>query len=312
VNLFPGDSTILMALYEYRVLTSGQLGRITRRNPQVIRRAIRKRLRPGEFVSDLRRNSTEEAAYMLGPEGVAFVAHELGCEPQELGRPNKTNTVRTFHFRHWLLVTDVRIAFSLATAGATNPVCIERIIGEWETVPHAAPTAAHHERFILSERLVGNDGVARFHRPDCLFLMYSRDDGRGKLVAVFLEADRNTEAMPRIREKYEAFWLYWARKRFVEAFGAVAMRVVFVLDDVTDRTRIRSMQKLLRDMVGSRGKPGEGDAFRKCFRFARKQDLDESSVMTKPIWFDADDNARVFFQPVRPVREVSARAEVSA
>ncbi|MCC6898761.1 MAG: replication-relaxation family protein [Polyangiaceae bacterium] len=307
MTLARGDAALLSALFAYRYLTSGQLARRERRSNQVIRRLIRQRLRPGGFVVNLQRSPAEEAAYALGPEGFAFVAHELGCSVADI--PARTvSTVRGYFWKHTVLVNDIRIAFDLATADAESPVVIQRTIPEWEVVPGTHRKAPHHERFALSERFKGPDGASYSHRPDCLFLMYARTAGPEQLVAVFLEADRNTEAMRRIRHKYEAYFLYWSKERYANAFGAVAMRVLFVLDDVQDRQRIHSMQEELRELARRHG--GTAEAFRRCFRFARKRDLDNTTVLAQPIWWDADDNPRLFFQPVTPppVREANPEA----
>lgn len=295
--LAPGDAQLLLSLFTYRCLTSGQLARRHARSTQVVRRAIRRRLKPGGFVVSLQRSPTEEAAYTLGPAGIAFMAHELGCPVPDVPFP-RTGTSRGIFWRHSMLIIEVRIAFDLATESAESLICIERTIPEWEVNPAVRRNAPHHERFVLSERFKSPDGSTTYwHRPDCLFLMRAKDDGARQRVAAFLEADRNTEAMRRIRQKYEAYWMYWSRRRFVDAFDAVAMRVLFVLDDVTDRRRIRSMQDDLREFTKTKG--ADAEAFRRCFRFALRRELDETTVMAKPIWRDADDQARLFFQPAR-------------
>jgi hypothetical protein len=296
MNLVPGDAAILLAVGQYRYLTSGQLARLTGRAPQVIRRAIRKRLRPGGYLVNIQRQQTEEAAYCLGPEG----AHDLGYQISDVPR---TSTIRGFFWRHTMLVNDIRIAFDLATADNRSPICIERTVPEWELRPGARRNAPHHERFVLSERLKGPDGVTYWHRPDCLFLMYPNADGAKQRVAVFCEADRNTESMSRIKHKLEAFWLYWCLRRFVDAFNAVAMRVLFVLDDVKDRRRIQSMQNELLQLARRKHNAAAAEAFRRCFRFARKHDLDETTVLAQEIWWDADQQPRLFFQPVHRPRE---------
>jgi hypothetical protein len=308
VILFPGDAAILIALFTHRSLTSGQLARRLRRSAQVIRRAIRRRLRPGGFVVSIQRQQTEEAAYTLGPEGLAFMAHELGCAVSDVPFPRKATTTRGFFWKHGVLVNDVHIAFDLAAEAHASPIQIHRTIHEWETKSCARRNAPHHEVFVLSERLKGPDGVVHVHRPDCLFLMRPKAADAQQRVAVFLEADRNTEAMRRIRAKLAAYFLYWSRRRFFDAFEAIAMRVLFVLDDVTDRRRIHSMQDELRQFATQVG----AEPFRRCFRFARKHDLDETTVLAQPIWWDADDQPRLFFQPVhrQPPRE--QRAEVAA
>ena len=312
MSLAQGDAALLSTLFVYRYLTSGQLARRHARSNQVIRRLIRQRLRPGGFVTSLQRQPTEEAAYALGPEGFAFVAHELGCSVADIPASRVVSAVRGFFWKHTVLVNNIRISFDLATADAASPVVIKRTIPEWEVAPSAHRKAAHHERFVLSERLKDAEGIPRSHRPDCAFLMYAKSPGPERLVAVFVEADRNTEAMRRIGEKYEAYWLYWSRQRYVDAFEAVAMRVLFVLDDVEDRQRIHSMQDELRRVVITKRDVGAREAFRRCFRYARKRELDETTVLTQPIWWDADDRPRLFFQPVHPQPPCEANAEAAA
>ncbi|MFO0570198.1 MAG: replication-relaxation family protein [Polyangiaceae bacterium] len=304
-----GDGAVLSSLGVYRYLTSGQLARRHGRSSQVIRRRIREYLRPEGYVATLQRHPTEEAAYALGPKGFEYVAHELGCSIADVPAPRNVSTVRGFFWKHTVLVNDIRITFDLVTSRSSSPIAVERTIAEWEIDPTSDRKAPHYERFILSERLKGEDGAWRHHRPDCLFLMRAKGAGADQLVAVFLEADRNTEAMRRIRQKLEAYMLYWRRGRFLEAFGAVAMRVLFVLDGVVDRTRIRSMQEQLALLTRAHG--AEGLAFRRCFRFARKRDLDEKTALGERIWWDADDNARLFFQPT-VVHTAEAHAEAVA
>ena len=315
MSAFAGDEVILMALYEYRLLSSGQLARLTGRSQQVVRRAIRKRLRPEKLVADIRRHVSEEAAYTLGVEGLKYVARVLRVDADELFRANRVMGERTLFFRHSILVSEIRLAFNLAASTELSPVSISRTIGEWETVPGIRGEAPHHERFILSEKLVGPDGVARHHRPDSLFLMHPKAEGPSQTVAVFVEADRNSEPMKRISAKFHAFWLYWRERLFAKSFGAVAMRVLFILDNVKDEKRIGSMQKELTEFLSRLNEPQKADAFRRCFRFACMRDLSEHTVLQKPIWFDADNHARLFFQtPAKAgnAHNVTKSAEVSA
>ncbi len=308
MSLVLTDVPIIEAVREYRHISSGQLARVTGRSAQVIRRAIRKRLRPEGYLASIQRQPAEEAAYTLGPEGLAFVAHELGCPVSHLPFP-KGSTSRGFFWRHTMLVNEIRIAFNLATRRNESLIRIERTIPEWELKPAVKGPNRHDDRFLLSERLKGPDGVTYWHRPDCLFLMRPHGDGAQQRVAAFVEADRNTESMKRIRDKLEAFWLYWYQQRFVDAFQAVAMRVLFVLDDVTNRQRIKSMQSELRELARRKDNGPAAEAFRRCFRFARKHDLDETTVLAQPIWYDADDQPRLFYRPVtQPSREPNAEA----
>ena len=303
MRLFPDDVVILALLREYRYLTSGQLSRLTGRSGQVLRRAIRRRLRPGGFVTDLHRtHPTEEAAYTLGPEGYAFIAHELGCAVADLPFSRKASRVKSYFWLHTLLVNEVRIALAVASRPPTCPIEIERVVPEWEVDPGVRRKAAHHERFILSEPFKDADGRSLPHRPDCLFLVRPRGATPERLVAVFLEADRRTESMRRIRQKCAAYLVYWRRQRFA-AFGAVGMRVLFVLGNIRGDQRVRSMQEELARFTDALRDDAKARAFRGCFRFAQAHALTSETVLTQPIWFDADNQPRLFFQPVRPLEE---------
>lgn len=302
MNLSAGDARIIMFLYAFRFLTTGMLALLTGRDPQLIRRALRKRLRPGGFVASFNRLPAEEGAFTLGPAGLAFVAHELGCTVNDLPFPRKVTTHRSFLFRHTLSISEVRVLFTLATAADASPVILDRSIAEWETVPSSPPNAALHTRFVLAERLVGDDGVAYAHRPDCVLLCYPKAVGRAKLVALAVELDRNTESITRrIAAKYESYWLYWRERRHVQAFDAVALRVLFILDDVRDRKRIQSMQAELSAFA--QRKSGAAEVFRRCFRFVRKSDLRAETLLANPVFFDADDRPRRFFQDAQGVHD---------
>jgi hypothetical protein len=245
------------------------------------------------LVASFERGPTEEAAFFLGPEGLKYMAEACGTSPAFLPVPREMNSKRGLFWRHTMLVNDVRIAFSLGMDQPSSPVKLRRTIPEWELTPGPSSTAGHHERFVLSERF-REGGKVHFHRPDCLFLVYPTAKGLERTVACFLEGDRNTEAMRRIREKVAAYRLYWKKRRFADAFGAVAMRVLFVLGEVTTTTRIDSMREELRSMI-----PPEESLFVDCFRFALARDLRADTVLEKPIWYEArSERPRYFFQPV--------------
>jgi hypothetical protein len=304
VTFAQADLHLIWHLYTYRYLSSGQLACRCGRSQQVVRRAIRRRLKPEGYVLSLQRQPAEEAAYTLGSAGLALVAHELGCPVSHLPWP-RTSTSRGLYWKHTTLVTDIRIALDLACEADASPVAIRRTIPEW----HINPSARRAEP-VLFERFKAPDGGTQWHRPDCVFLMHQKDSDERRDVAVFLEADRNSEAVQsRIRAKYAGYYEYWGRRRFADAFGAVAMRVLFVLDNVTDRRRIQSMQAELRRFCES--KSADAEPFRRCFRFALKRDISRSTVLSEPIWYTADDEPRLFFQPVQqPARE--AGTEVAA
>lgn len=311
MSLAAGDVAIINAVYRYRFVTTSQLALLLGRAPQVIRRANRKRLRPGGFLVNFNRLPSEEAAYTLGPNGLAFVARELGCSVADLPMSKSVGTARSFFFDHLLMITRTRVAFDMAAADPASRISIQRTIPEWETARSTRPGASHHDRFILSERFKGPDGQTTFHRPDCLFLV-SPKEAPHQLVAVFCECDRASESMTRISHKLQGYFAYYCRRRFVEAFDAAAMRVLFVVD-VKDHVRIDSMRETLRQFAGQQQEAELAEAFRRCFRFALASELDQVTALTKPIFRDAHGNRRLFFQPVDRLQRVAEqRAEATS
>ena len=100
------------------------------------------------------------------------------------------------------------------------------------------------------------------------------------------------------------------RRRFVDAFGAMSMRVLFVLDGgERDDRRIRSMQAELGKFVASRSAFQLRDRgqtydivpedFSHVFRFARARDLSPETALRAAIWHgpDADAPQRPLFLP---------------
>jgi len=281
MHLAPGDPQLLEQLFEFRYLRSGQLARLTERSSQVVRRRLR-RLATAEYVLPLTRSPTEQAAYALGPLGFEWMAHQLGVAQRDLPFSRRTdrNKAASFFWRHELLVSDIIIAFRKGLEGHPD-LSLDRAIREWEMSDPRAK--AHHKRYLLSERLE-EEGRAHAHRPDACLLLGLARAPREMKVAVFIEADRNTQSMRRIRRKLEAYRVYWKRERYAAALGAVSMRVLFVLGEVRTDRRIGSMQQELARMTagqGERGQPAGPPV--ELFRFTRSEAL-AGNIVSDAVW----------------------------
>ncbi|MCA9797579.1 MAG: replication-relaxation family protein, partial [Candidatus Eremiobacteraeota bacterium] len=195
--LADGDGILLQRLYALRFATSGQLARSTGRSSQVIRRRLRKLAEAG-FTLPLARSPTEQAAYALAEGGFEWIAHQRSVSVQDLPFSRKISQGKTqsFFWRHELLVGDIVIAFEQALNDHPR-LGLPRVIREWELADRRA--RAHHRRFVLSERF-DVQGRPHVHRPDACLLLEPKDAGPGIHVAAFVEADRATQPMPRIRK----------------------------------------------------------------------------------------------------------------
>ncbi|MEM7151317.1 MAG: replication-relaxation family protein [Myxococcota bacterium] len=277
-----GDIELIQALYRYRYLRSGQLSRLTERSSQVIRRRLRWLAGQG-YVQMLARGKAEQAAYSLARGGFEFVAHASGVPVSALpfSRKIDENKTASFFWRHTMLVNDVVIAFEQALEEHPR-LALEEVIQEWELADPRAK--AHHRRFRLSERFE-EGGRVLIHRPDACLLLRPRGEDGAPLVAAYLEADRATEPLRRIRGKIEGFYAYWLRERFV-TLRATSMRVLFVLGNVRTDKRIRSMQRTLetfaKELATRRGNH-EAKRFVSLFRFARAGALGPG-VIDEALW----------------------------
>lgn len=283
------DVAIVKTTADLRYVTPDLLARRLGRSKAVVRRRMRRELVPAGYIVEMPRAANESAAYTLGPLGFELVAHALGIPPWALPFSRKITKVRTFLWKHTMLVNEVRIAFEVACEASDSPAVLTRAIPEWEMNPNAGHDAKHHERFVLSERLGSGQNV-RSLRPDLGLLMHPRGMEE-RLTLMLVEADRNTEDHVRLRTRIEAYKLYFEQGRFESAFGAVDMRVLFVLDQVANAARRERMQQEVQSFAQGGGARAD---FVKTFRFAERRALDARSVLTAPVWFDAWGQARPF------------------
>lgn len=305
--LADGDPPLLESLFEHRFLSSGQLARLSGRSPQVIRRRMRK-LIEGAWVLALDRRPTEEAVYALTPRGREWMAQQLGVEKAMLPIAGQVeaNRSQTIFFRHELLVSDILIAF-VRVLEEYPPLELKRMLREWELQDPKARAA--HKRYVLCERFEV-EGRTVVHRPDACLLLRPIAAPPESVVAVFIEADRSTESMRRIRRKLDAYYLYWKRERFRAGLGAFGMRVCFVLGEAKTERRIRSMQQTLADFCTQRwseDQEEDASAFAGLFRFALGEAL-EQDLLQGPVWYRGLEEAPAPFVRVvpamdRPVRE---------
>lgn len=289
------DAAIVRMVAAYRYVTPDLLARRLGRSKAVMRRRMRRELVPGGYIVEMPRAASESAAYTLGPMGFELLAHDQGVPVSALPFSRKITKVRTFLWKHTMLVNSIRVAFELACEADESPASLLRVIPEWEMNPGAGPKAPHHERFVLSARM-GSGTRARSLRPDLGMLMHARGLDE-RMTLMLLEADRGSEDHGRLRSKIAAYRLYWEQARFESAFGAVDMRVLFVLDGMAGRARLDR----LRADVASFADKGDGmAAFAACFRFASREDLDAGSVLTAPVWSDPWNRPRPFVRVQRP------------
>ena len=283
-----GDVDLIHFLYRFMYLRSGQLSKLSGgRSIQSIRRRMRELIRLG-FVVPLERAPMEEKAYTLGPEGYKFIADEMKVDVKDLPFTRFASKAASLFWLHTLLVNDTAVATHLAAE--THPeLILHDIVHEFQLQDPRAKEK--HKRFLLREDLKEGDKTFSF-RPDCLFVVYGETGGLGNSMALFLEADRGSEALGRIEAKYEGYRVYYERGLYHQNFDCVGMRCLFVLEGVKGKGRIISMRRRLEALSAK-----YDSDFAHIFRFTHRDLLNEHTIVDAPIWQDVTGKLHPLYKP---------------
>ena len=282
-----GDTDIIRHLYRFRFLRSGQLAKLCGRSNQSVRRRCRELTRL-TFIAGLERAPMEEMAYTLGPEGYRFIANELKVDVKDL--PFSRNAAKTASqfWLHTLLVNDTAVSLHLA-AETHSEFVLKDVIHEFQLQDPRAKEK--HKKFLLSEKLTEGNKIYSF-RPDCLFIVYGETGGLGNSMALFLEADRGSEAIGRIEAKYEAYRVFYERGLYHQNFDCVGMRCLFVLEGVKGKGRIISMRRRLEAMRAK-----YDSDFAHIFRFTHRDLLNDETIIDSPVWQDVSGRLHPLYKP---------------
>ena len=278
---YSGDGAILRHLYRYRFLQPKLLSLLTCRSIQVIRRRLRALLKLG-YVYTFPRYAKEEAVYSLSGQGFRFIADELGVSVKDLPYSRKNAQLQAHYIYHSLQVTKFVVNAEIGLAKHDTLEAL-RFIPEWEHQDVAS--RVQEEKYLIKER-IAIDGVRRIPcYPDGGLLV-----DYGKPVLFYIEADRGTEDMQRIYDKFEAYFHLRRQGIHQERFGAAAMVVLFILNRVKTRKRIGSMQHTMKSFVESFDSvemQAEAVLFARRVLFAKMEDINVDSVWNEPIWVNS-------------------------
>ncbi len=273
------DLEILQLVYEYRHLESrhiraligGSDQKITRRlqglfhNRYLARYVPRQRMR-----ADLDKGSPL-IAYGLERNGWRALAERSGNGVGEDGNENdavrwkKEYTRRMEWFlEHAVMRSNFRTVLQLGLR--ETPAGEARRLHEWDQSDE------------LQVQLTMPSGKRIGLVPDAYFAI---EEGDGTIRNYFLEADRGSEAHPRIVAKYRAYWWYLQSQAYREAhYDPERVQVLFV---TTGEQRMRNMMRSLNEMEKPNRPPYGGKGW---FRFCLEEDydLEDPATMFDPIW----------------------------
>jgi hypothetical protein len=143
--------------------------------------------------------------YVLTARGASLITLPAGRKVRDL-LAARVRTLRPATLAHELTLSDVRILVTLHAAGAPG----------WELLAWHDTRAAYDAYLDRGKRQVlSPDAYAHFRAND-------------QDIVTFIEVDRGTEGLARIREKLAAYRRYSRSKRFEAKYGLRKFRVAFV------------------------------------------------------------------------------------
>jgi hypothetical protein len=270
----PRDVAITRAVYRYRFLRPAHIHALLGNSPAKIAKRMRLLWQHGylERPRALRptRALTEELVYALGKKGAQHLAH-VDPKLRAIGtrgwseEPKRSWTLP--YVDHELLVADFGVALEVACREAGLQLF-------W---PAHAELGRYHLKL----------ANGKTQRPDAYFRLGDRVSG----LHCFLEADRVSVSLPRMRERYANYFLWWqAEGSTRRAQGAPPLRLR-VLTITTDPDYVDSLRRIAREIgvTAHHPKPWRG----LLFAHAGTLDLRDPARALQPIFHYADQEAPV-------------------
>jgi len=262
------DRQILSACYQYRYLTRAHIQRlfgvncVTRINAR-LRKLFDHRFLDRRFPPT--RTGSAEALYLLGPNGPAIVADQLGLNAQEVARIRQLNLkIKESMLTHDLAVNDLRI--SITTEIERDPRC--------QLVRWSDPRECE-QRFELTK---GSTRIVTTLKPDGFFQV----NYLNRLYSFFVEMDLSTSGHAALDEKFNRYRQFKMLGLSQEAFSVQNFYVLVI-------TKSAGRCEHLKDLVEKN--PSD------LFWLANADDLRSAPLTANAWWRSGQTGCRSIFKP---------------
>lgn len=268
------DMEILKAANRYRYLRSGQIKRLIFPENKSIQSAHRRLkllfhnkllgriqplIRPG--------HGSAETAYFLDKAGREL----LEIEGEELIYYSKSKLVGPHFLAHALDLSEFRLNLELATKD--HPVVsLKRFTADFEIKSHAQGANEQENLKLFSELKHPKSGESYTVFPDALIVFQGKGIYEGHQKLYFLEVDRGTESLLRIRKKVIGYRLYF-KQRIFSKFGK--FEGFTVLFQTNSSLRAENIRKDLSDLEGT-----------ELIWITNDKKINEKTILHAPIWLD--------------------------
>jgi hypothetical protein len=260
ITLTERDRQLLAEVQEYGVMSTDHLHRLFFASVSRARKRLRRLWQHGFLNRHVRPVRMGEGSavllYTVTQRGIGHAMQHAGEGARPRGR------IRVSLSEHALRIIDFHVALSLATRGVGFPQ-----LRRWEQGPDYRFSAVVKE---------GNSTKETRLIPDAFFIL----ELGGRDYAYFLEIDRGTTDLGRIKTKMLAYWNLWQSKAASTKLGIRSFRVLHV---TTTERRLQNTLKALRSIGATSIRL---DLFSlTCFT---RYTLDHQEQLLEPIWHTVD------------------------
>lgn len=200
--------------------------------------------------------------YALGKKGAEII---YAGDPYLRGRidwQQKNHEVKFPFLAHALMIADFRVALTKAVKQSPNME-----LAQWQQGKELRDTVSLKGRKLMVV-------------PDAFFTVKQQD----KTYNFFLEADRSTMTLERIRQKIAAYWHWKEEGRHEKKFNIQRFRVLTI---TISEERKENIRKIAKQGIG---RPGGYPLF--LFACEKNYDFKEPESILKPIWQSPADESR--------------------
>jgi hypothetical protein len=265
IHLTERDRQVLVALYNFRVLTTPQIQKLyfpSKKGSKDDTRFIscRRRLHKlyhNKFVERLRvpvlsGTGTRPLVHALKQLGAEVVAKSL--DVGEINWKARDNKISPIVLDHLLEINDVRVAVELATRDSPF------VLNEW----------LDERELKRCQKGLRKPLVTFKKTPDGYFVIHNTK--KKTKACFFLEVDRGTESgRSKVAGKIKAYQNYYFGGQYTKDFGTKSLRVLFV---VNSRKRL---ENLLKNVVARISKGN-------IFWFSVMGEVAEKNILTDLVW----------------------------
>lgn len=275
------DRAIIQFMHRHRFLRSSQIVLLLEDSPQPILRRLQLLYhhgyleRPRAQLGYYHLSGSRPIVYGLGNKGAALLRNELGMQVPDVNWGEKDRSVGRIYLEHALLVSDVMVAFELASRKNSHV----RFIDQSDLL---IPSEFNRELQPFRWKAILSSNVTLGVIPDRAFaLEYQDQQGSTERAFFFLEADRGTMPVKRTNlaqtsmyRKFLAYEATWQNSIHRTRFGFHRFRVLTV---TKSKDRLHSLIE-----ASSQLKSGHG-----LFLFTDRASISKPEDVFGPIWHPA-------------------------